>query len=48
MWLNEGAGGSEELGRSRVDMVDKLEDVKSRVEPRLRRSWELEGEEEGD
>jgi len=33
-----------------VDMVDKVvdEEVKSRVEPRLRQSWELEGEEEGD
>jgi len=30
--------------------VDKLEgvEVKSMVEPRLRQSWEFEGEEEGD
>ena len=33
-----------------VDKLDKLEgvDVKSMVEPRLRQSWEFEGEEEGD
>ena len=41
----------------KVDKVDKVvdkvgkvvdEEVKSRVEPKLRQSWELEGEEEGD
>ena len=54
MCPDEGARGSEELGRSRVDMLDraldKLEgvDVKSMVEPRLRQSWGFEGEEEGD
>ena len=33
-----------------VDKVGKMVDegVKSRVEPKLRQSWELEGEEEGD
>ena len=53
LWLGV-AECSVELGRSKVDKgVDKVgkvvdEEVKSRVEPRFRQSWELEGEEEGD
>jgi len=46
LWLGV-ADCSVELGRSKVDKVVD-EEVKSRVEPRLRQSWELEGEEEGD